>query len=433
MAKHVFILTYYWPPASGPGVQRWLKFVKYLVDFGWNVTVITPAEGSYPFEDQSLCDEIPDAVQEIRTKTIEPFRIYNLFIGRKGKSVPVAMGDIKAAKSPFKKLSAYIRANWFIPDARKGWVPFVVKAATPLIKAGEVDAIISTGPPHSTHLAARKLKEKYGIPWVADLRDPWTTIYYNKYLPRTNKTKERDTALETAVLRESDAVLTVSPGLKEELADRARRVEVVYNGFDPEDLPEQPKQGSKYFTLAYIGNLKDNQDVSDLWQAIQELAEEGTNFKRQFRLKLIGSQGDHVMQSISQAGITNFCEIHDFVPHKEATHEMVSASMLLFIIPKSERNNLILTGKIFEYLASRTPMLSIGPPAGNAAQILMECNRTEMLDYGDKDAMKRLLKSAFEKWELEGKGESVSGNEHMIYSRQAQTECLSELLNEITV
>ena len=432
MSKKVLILTYYWPPASGPGVQRWLKFVRYLPQFGWDPIIVTPAKGSYPFEDHSLMDEIPEIVREIRTKTIEPFRLYNLLTGKKGKSIPVAMGDIRETTSPIKKLSAYIRANWFIPDARKGWVPFATKAARSVLHNEEIGAVITTGPPHSTHLAGARLREDFNIPWIADFRDPWTTIYYNKYLPRTKRTEQKDRHLETMVLQKADAVTTVSPGLKAELSDRAHRVEVIYNGFDPDDIADKPSEPTQHFTLAYVGNFKDNQNVPTLWEAIRILNESEPGFKELFRLQLTGSVGRSVRSAIAEAGLDGQTGYSDFVPHHVATRLMGEASLLLFIIPQSEQNNLILTGKIFEYLASKTPMLSIGPANGNAAGILKQCDRADMIGYDDAETMRNTLAEHFRQWKEHGKvNQVVQSDVHMAFSRQAQTKQLVELLNDL--
>ncbi len=428
MSKKVLIITYYWPPGSGPGVQRWLKFVKFLPQFGWNPTVLTVKGGSYPATDTTLEADVPDSVEIHKTQALEPFRIFNLLKGKKGKDSPVGMGDMHKSKSWVSRLGLWIRANYFIPDARVGWNPYAYKKATELIRDHAFDAVITTGPPHSTHLIGQQLKEKFGVKWLADFRDPWTTIYYNKYLPRTASANAKDQQLETSVLKASDGVLTVSPGLEAELADRAKRVKVLFNGFDDDDFSEEPEK-TKFFSLSYIGNFKDNQDVTELWNAIIELKEENTSFAKDFRLELTGNVAPRV-DALLQDKLGESYEKFDFVQHKEAVKRMKGSGSLLFIIPQSTNNSLILTGKIFEYLATGTPMLSIGPVNGNAAAIVANCSQEPMLHYGDRDGIKKVLLRQYNDF----KSDKVTTRSKAVetYGRRGQTEVLASFLNEIT-
>ena len=285
MAKKALVITYYWPPAAGPGVQRFLKFCKYFKDFGWDPIVLTVENGSYSSTDSSLAKDIPQNTRVFKTKSFEPFQVYNRLRGEKGKTVPVSLIGIKEDKRYIQRLSLFIRANFFIPDARKGWRPFAVKKARKIINEIGIDAIITTGPPQSTHLIGLDLKKEFGIPWVADFRDPWTNVYYNRFFPRTKKTENKDRKLENAVLETCDAITVVSNGLANEFRDRASRVEIIYNGFDHADIPAQEEFATEKFTLEYIGNLKPNQNVEALYEAIGELVNENPDFSNDFRFK----------------------------------------------------------------------------------------------------------------------------------------------------
>lgn len=431
--KKVLIITYYWPPASGPGVQRWLKFAKFLPEKGWEPIIITPKNGSYPNIDDSLLADIPTDLRIITTKTREPFSLYNRVTGqgKKGNTSTVGMMGLKKTRNPIKRLAKHIRANWFIPDARKGWVPYVVREVKNLIAQETIDAIITTGPPHSTHLAGLQIKRQTSIPWIADFRDPWVDIYYNSFLPRTEKTKQKDKALQDAVLSHTDLVITVSDGLAERLAQKAQQTATIYNGYDQADFQEDTSPPDSFFRLHYIGNLKANQNPTALWQAIAQLRNENEAFNHAFKLSLTGNIDPSVYSTIVKYGLESCSEIRPFAPHQQAVTQMQQAQLLLFIIPDTEGNQVILTGKLFEYLASRTPLLAIGPAAGNAAQILARCNRQPMLDYQDQTGITTQLQEVFSAFQG-GKSLQHQGTEHTKYSREGLTQQLVTWLNRLT-
>ena len=433
-AKKVLIFAYYWPPASGPGVQRWLKFVKYLSEKDWEAIVITPENGSYPNTDSTLLKDVPESVKVERTKTLEPFRLFNLLTGqaKRGNTTSVGMGDIKGSTSLIKKISAFVRANFFIPDARKGWKRFAINKGRELIASNNIDLIVTTGPPHSAHLIGLALKKEFGVPWIADLRDPWTNIYYNKFLPRTKRTIEKDSALENKVIQTADAITVVGNGQKEEFEDRARRIRVIENGYDEEDFHNKEESKSdNLFRLSYIGNLKTNQNCRTLWEVISELSNEVDEFKKDFRLSFTGNIHSEVSETFKEYMIEELVEILPFVPHDEAVQRMIAAQALLFLIPDSSNNKQIITGKIFEYLASRTPLLSIGPVDGDASEILKTCKRSPMLDYSEKKAIKEELKRLYTMWKQGTKSLRISGDEHQVYSRRNLTFRLANLFEEI--
>lgn len=429
--KKVLVFTYYWPPGSSPGVQRWLKFTKYLHKFGWTPEIVTVNNGNFPSYDHSLEKEIHPDIQVHKTKTLEPFRVFNLLTGNKGASSPVGMSGIKGSTSPIKKLGLFIRANFFIPDARMGWNFFALNKGRKLLNSRNYDAVISTGPPHSTHLVCKKLKSEFDIKWLADFRDPWSTVYYNKYLPRTERSTQKDLRLERSVLKNADAVITISEGLQKELSNLGADVSVVYNGFDEEDFNFVKNIPKKRFELCYIGNFKDNQNTTALWSALTEIIKENESFSKQFKLNLTGNISPNVDHQLKQIFGDHY-EQNSFVDHDKAVELMVDTTMLLFIIPECEGNEYILTGKLFEYLASGTEMLSIGPVKGNAARIIKECGQFEMVDYTDKKQIKDTILRFFKNGqrELSTSKQSISP-EVMKYSRKMQTKELSVVLNKM--
>lgn len=436
--KGVLILTYYWPPAGGPGVQRFLKFARYLRAFGWEPVVVTPENGSYPNLDPSLEADVPEGMEVIRTGTLEPFALYNRLSGKKGKAVSVAMTGYKDNNSPVQRLAKWVRANAFIPDARIGWKRYAVAAARKRIRQGGIHAVITTGPPHSTHLAGLALRRKpvagQPLPWLADLRDPWTTVYYNAFFPRTARTERVDQALENRVLREADQTVVISPGMEREFAGRAKALQVIVNGFDEEDLYRGERAASTHFRLCYIGNMKPNQQVPELWKAAAQCCAEDEAFKRDFRVHFTGSLDGSVAALIEEAGLGEALITDGFVQHTEATKRMALAPMLLFPIPDAPDNGRILTGKIFEYLAAGNRMLSIGPKDGDAAGLLAEAGKPPMLDYQDRAAMVQALKEGHADW-LAGGRKPLQDPEgdYMRFSRRALTGVLASVLERMSV
>jgi glycosyltransferase involved in cell wall biosynthesis len=426
--KKVLIFTYYFPPAGGVAVQRFLKFSKFLPEFGWEPIIVTVKNGSYPYYDESLLSEVSPQLKVFRTNTFEPFELYNLLRGQKGKSLPVvSVGN--ARKSFFQKFSEYIRANYFIPDARKGWIPFALKCARGILKTEQIDAVITTGPPHSTHLIGLKLKQQYGVKWIADFRDPWTGIFYNDILPRTQATKLRDKALEDEVLKQADAVTVISPGLQHEFAARVHNLKIIYNGYDEADFNQPASNAAnKVFTLAYVGNLLASQNVDALWQAIARLHKEGFNLK----FELTGRADAPVIDSMENAGIKSLITVNGFVPHHKAVNRMMTADMLLFVVPDVSGNELILTGKLFEYLGARTPLLSIGPATGNAAKILKDTGRDAIIDYANEEAIYRQLLKAVESFNRGEVSKFPPKYGHEVFTRKNQTAEMAQLLNAIT-
>lgn len=428
--KRVLIIAYYWPPAGGSGVQRCLKFAKFLPQFDWEPVVYTCENPAAFTWDHSLEDDVPKGLEVHKTRIFEPFELYKKLTGQ-GKDAKVTDVMVQSDKeSLVKRMAIWLRGNLYVPDAKVGWVKPSVKYLSKYLAEQPVDMILSSGPPHSVHLIAKKLHRSTNIPWVADFRDPWTNIYSNRFMKRTAFTERRDRRLETSVLAQANAVTVVSPGLAREFGDRAQQLVEIYNGYDPDDIPAARQQKNGAFSLCYTGNYKANQDLPELWAAIAELVDEVPEFTDSFELHLVGKVAGNVLQSIESAGIGQLLRLTDSVPHREAVQFMVDSDMLLFPIPHDKTNKLILTGKIFEYLASRSEILGIGPTDGNAARILNEASRAPMLDYSDRAGLKERIRSSFEKWKTSG-ALRHDGDAHERFSREGLTGQLAELFNEL--
>ena len=431
--KKVLIVTYYWPPGSNPGVLRMLKFCKYLPEFGWQPLVLTVNNGSYPAIDETLESKISDDVKVYKTSSIEPFRLYNFLSGKKGNSGTVGMANIKDSKSLIQKFSLFVRANFFIPDARVGWVPYAYKRAAQLVKDEKIDVVLTTGPPQSTHLIGLQLKRKIGVPWVVDLRDPWTGIYYNKFLPRTARAQKKDKALEEEAASTADYITTVSKGLEEEFLVLNKNIELIYNGFDEDDFNFGDVEKLKdRFRICFFGNLLPNQDIHGLWKGIQIADEESPLFKQQLELAFIGNVHDEILSRLRKMFTPERVVKMPYMPHSDAVRAMREAHVLLFIIPDAEDNELILTGKLFEYLASGSFILPVGPVKGNAAEVLEKTGRGVMLEYNDVEGIKSEVLRFFEMGNSKMNSQNNALDQAtLFYSRRNQTERLSKVLDEV--
>ena len=401
--KRVLIITYYWPPSGGSGVQRWLKMSKYLPEYGWQPVIYTTENAEYPIVDPSLEKDVAPDMEVIRRPIVEPYTLYKKFLGIK-KEETVKMGFIeeKEKQRGWKEnLSLWIRGNLFIPDARCWWVKPSVRYLKDYLKEHPVDAIISTGPPHSMHLIAMKLREELGIPWIADFRDPWTEIDYYNDLHLTRWADRKHHRLEREVLNQADKVVTVAPDGARRLGRLGNRnVRTIYNGFDRDDDAQTPVNLPDTFTLTYLGVLSKAQNPEKFWQVMGELVKESDDFNKNLRINLIGQIDSSVMQSIKERGLSGHISLSPYIPHDQvsAAHRS-STLLLLFLMPDSEpRAKGLLTGKLFEYMASGRPILCIGPENGDAANILTGTQAGTTVSFEDKEKMKEVVKNLYQRY-----------------------------------
>jgi glycosyltransferase involved in cell wall biosynthesis len=392
--KHILLITYYWPPSGGAGVQRWLKMLNYLAEENVVCTVITvdPKVASYPILDDSLLQDVSPKIRVFHTHTHEPLNAYKKFTG--SKETPYSGFANESSPSITKRFSRWIRANFFIPDARKGWNKFAYRKAMELLRTEHFDAVITTSPPHSTQLIGLKLKEKFPIKWIADLRDPWTDIYYAHFFPQTKWAKKKDLRLERRVLEGADELIVVSQAIKVLFQQKGNvssvKVHVIPNGFDEKDFTSFSHKNSKSLheklQISYTGALSDQYPLDSLCKALDEVV-------GKVDLNFVGKVYEKAMNALSKYG----AQFKGFVEHHESISELKNADILLLIIPDIENNEGILTGKLFEYLGSTKSILFIGPSNGDAAKIIRECNAGVIFDYDDHLGMLNFLNEALSK------------------------------------
>ena len=375
----VLIITYYWPPAGGSGVQRWLKFVKYLQEYGIEPVVYTVDNARYLKEDKTLLEDVPRNTKVLKHSIWEPT---DLLFWKRKKSQKSGISNISE-----NRFLSFIRGNFFIPDPKVFWVNSSVKFLQKYLNLNKVDAIISTGPPHSMHLIAQKLHKKNKLKWIADFRDPWTDLYYYKDFSEQSFAKKKNKILEKSVLKNADCVLTVSESLKEQFSINARRVEVITNGYDNEIRSAEDTVLDKLFTISYIGLLPKQSNPKLFFKVLQELCSQNEDFKNDLKLNFIGDISDDVRVEVLKNNLEKNTSFKGYVDHEKAIEFQNKAQVLLLLIPNIEKSKGILTGKLFEYLIAKRPILAIGPEDGDLAEILKETDSGILIDFSNREQL----------------------------------------------
>ncbi len=426
--KKVLIITYYWPPAGGPGVQRWLKFAKYLPSFGIQPIIYTPENPTYPLLDQGLESEVTNQVIVIKTKIKEPYGLAGIFSKKRTKSLSSGIIPHQPKQTLMERSMLWVRGNLFIPDARVGWVKPSVDFLESYIRDHKIDCVITTGPPHSLHLIGLELKKRLEFKWIADFRDPWTTIGYHKELKLTTSAQFKHEQLELAVLKAADQITVTSFSTKAEFAEKtAKPIAVLTNGYDVEVVEKRPMD--KTFTLAHIGSFLSHRNPRVLWKALNELRKENPEFKQAFQFKLIGKVSQDVLDALKEFKLDDCTVNMGYLSHKEALVEQRASQVLLLVEIDSLETRAIIPGKLFEYMAAERPILALGPEGADFFKIITETNTGRIALYDEKDLIKDILLDYFNKYQ---KAElKVYGMGLQYYSRKKITEQLAKIITKL--
>ena len=426
------IISYYWPPSGGSGVQRWMYFAKYLGEFGIEPTVISVNEkqASYSSVDESLVQEI-EHIRTFKTSTLEPIRLYSfLKSGNAKKSIP--QGNVGGKKPGIMdKMARFIRANYFIPDARVGWNPYAFKKAKQLLQTEKFDFVITTGPPQSTHLVGLKLKRLLpNICWIADFRDPWTEVYYNDLFKRTKSNEAKDKKMELDVLQESDLVLTVGPSMQKLLQSKIERqkdkVKFIFNGFDESKISEATVFENEIFTIAYVGTLSANYPYKSIVSALNEF--KFSNENKKVQLILAGKIESDVLADFHALESENMAIVYrGIIPHTDALSLMKSANLLLLCLPVYEGSSIFVSGKLLEYAACKKPILGVFNPESDAGYLVENYTQGKVFLPENETEILKFIQDTFE-GKLGVKPALKSPSE---FERKATAKQLAELLKSI--
>lgn len=391
MNNRVLIITYYWPPSGGAGVQRWLKFTKYLPEFGIQPYVLTVANPTYPFTDESLNGEVPDQVPVYKARSLEPFALYGRLTGKSAGEVGSPVADLRGKRAGIMThLGSWVRANLFIPDARVGWVPAARRKALSLVRSEELGAVVTTGPPHSVHSIGAYLQRKTGLRWIGDFRDPWVDIHYNHYLPRTGLARRVDRKLERRTLSRVDEAVVVSGTMKQQFREIVERnYHVITNGFDPDDFEPDEQPMEEEFTIRYVGKLGETVIPYGLMRALSQVT-----VSRAFRVEFIGHVHGRLRELITEWRLEDRVHLRPYMPMKEANRQLQRSHLQLLVLPDTPGNELILSGKLFNYIGAGRPILLIGPCHGDAARIVEEHGLGVCFEHADAEGIRAWLEDA---------------------------------------
>lgn len=428
--KKVLIICYYWPPAGGPGVQRWLKFVKYFKQFNIQPVVFVPENATYPIIDFQLENEVPNDIEIIKFPISEPYRFLKLFSKKKVKQMSSGL-ITKNKPSFFEKLLLFIRGNFFIPDARVGWVkPSVKFLKNYLKKHQDIDTIITSGPPHSLHLIGKKLQEQLPLKWLADFRDPWTSIHYHKSLQLSKNAQKRHNFLEQSILNAADAIVVTSNLTKKEFeAITQKPITVITNGFDTIELPSVNKDNNSKFTIAHIGSLLAGRNPIVLWDALYELTLANEDFKNDLQLQLIGVVAEEIKLTIEKHHLKNFTAYTGYVSHQEVLKFQFKANVLLLIEINTPETKAIIPGKLFEYLQAQSPIIAIGPEGGEVNEIIEHTKSGNYFNYTDKEKIKQCILQHYKYYKTNNKVFKSVGISQ--YSRENLTKQMAKLIQSL--
>jgi len=430
--KKVLILTYYWPPTGGVGVQRWLKFTKYMKNFGWEPIIYTPSNPTSIETDTSTLKDIPHDIKVLKRNVWEPYAIYNKLRGIK-KNEKIATGFLQEKKSPklIEKAGVWLRGNFFIPDARMFFIKPSIKFLNNFLKTEKIDAIISTGTPHSMHLIALALKKKHKIPWLADFRDSWRLNDYYDKLMLTKWADNKHKKLEKKVLDAADTIVTVTPRLLEYYKEMGyNKTHLVTNGYDPDDyLYKNHFKKNALFTLCHTGSLNKDRNHMAFWKALKEISNNDAALSENIMFKQYGHTDIAVKNTINDFYLQKITSINEHLSRNDVIAEQMNADMLVLFINNTPDAYLRLTYKIFEYIAADKPILCIGPEDGDAAQVIKNLNKGCTAHFEDTEKIKNFILKTYQEF-LNENGEKNTSN-IAAYNFVNLTESICKLLNKI--
>ena len=429
----VLIIAYYWPPSGGSGVQRWLKFVKYLPEFGWTPHVFTPENPSYPVIDKSLENDVPAEAVVVRFPIWEPydaFRRLSSILDAKKNARPVGTSMVSAKRtSTFQRISTWIRANWLVPDPRVFWVKPSANFLQDYIRKHDIKRVITTGPPHSVHLIGYELKRRNpGITWFADFRDPWSEWGFLDSLGVGPRARAAHRKAEQKVLQQCDVILTITPFYQRQFAKLSgRNVTLLTNGFDDADFKNLKLSATAKFVIRHVGTINEKCDPRPFILALADMLRNDPAFRRDVQLDFVGDVHPQFREFVERIPEVNaITKFTPPVPHSALIDLYATSSLLLLVLTGYKDAEGYMPGKLFEYIATGLPILGIGPEQGDAAQLLNESGAGKMIDGSEAANITIALKDAHRHWQ---EGDTLvhrSSDER--YSRRGITRQLADLL-----
>lgn len=433
MNKQVLIVTYYWPPSGGAAVQRWLSFANRLAAKGWEVHVLTvdAAWATFQLYDESLLKDIDPRIRVHTTKTNEPFKYYKTLFGK--NSIPKPAFSNESNPGFLKKVSRFIRGNFFIPDPRKGWKKYAVAKALELIQNKGIRHVITAGPPHSTHFIGKELKERTGVQWIADFHDLWTDVIYYDMLYHLPFVKKMDRRLERIILESADRIMTVGDRYRDKLLSKSpllqkEKIGIMRIGYDEDLFVQKEPAPQKEFIITYAGSIADFYHPEVFIQALKNIVQQHPGVP--LKLRFAGVLAEGIRHSIIEAGLENILEDVGYVSHKESIRYLLQSTALLLVNPVTKDEEMVIPGKVYEYLAARKPIINITKATAETALLLRQCKGGQTFDRTMQKELETYLSSLIRQWER-ARTLDIEGNEACVeeHSRGKITEGIIEMLS----
>ena len=420
----MLIITYYWPPAGGPGVQRWLKFVKYLPEFNIEPILFVPKNANYPLLDNTLNNDIKNGLKVIRF----PITEISGFLPKLKFLKSIRSGNISKPKNQtfIQKVFFFIRGNLFIPDMKIFWKTSSVNFLSDYISQNNIDTIITTGPPHSIHLIGLELKRSLNINWISDFRDPWVNLNYLNRFHLLSSSKKRHKNLRNRVLISSDAVIVTSEKLKNLFLNITTNVFKITNGFD---YINKEIILDKKFSISHVGSLYDERNPSFLWDVIEEIYENNNNFKNDFQINLIGNNSEKIKNNLNTKKFHSCVNYYDYVNHNHAIQLMGSSQTLLMIEANDLESSYAIPGKLFEYLNSKRPIIAVGPSKSEVSKIISKTKSGKFFTYNQGLYLKQYIEEIYNNYKrgiIKYKTRNIQ-----LYERRNLTKKLAKIINDI--
>lgn len=435
--KNLLIIAYYFPPSGGPGVQRVLKHVKYLPEFGWQPIVFTVSNGQFPARDESLIKQIPKSTIVEKFEIFEPYDYYRKLTGKKpGDAIDVNVIKKEGQKTSFKeKIAEFIRATFFIPDARAMWLLNAGKQLDKVFNKYKIDAIYSSSPPYTCSMIAKKAKKKSRLPWVAGFRDPWTEFISSPnrwFLPAMI-----DRRFEFSVFNQADAVECAWVGIIKDAIKKYPKLDSskffhVPNGFDSSDFPVVEQSKNDKFTLTYTGSMYGRRNPESLFKAIELLLSQKLLESNNLHLRFVGRFGAEVQEMFDKATFKDSIEIVNYVPHSKSIEYLLKSDALLLVVDESKESEEIVPGKVYEYIGVKVPIIAIGPNHSAIADLLAETGSGKIAHQTEVEKIADIFMEYYNFWNSSS-DTSFTPNYDIInkYERKNATRELSNLLNSM--
>jgi len=372
----LLIISYYWPPSGGSGVQRWLNFSNKLVKMGWDITVFTAENANYPILDKNLEYTIDKSVKVFRIPIFEPVGFF-----KKNNT-----DNIKSS-SFFSKIILWFRANLLFPDSRMFWIKKVSSEGIKYVRENNIDCLITSAPPFSTHIIGLNIKKETNVKWVSDFRDPWSDFFQFKFFPMSSFIKNKHLKFESKCLNFSDTVITTSPSLTEKYSLKNSNSFTITNGFNDTIINNETNK----FLIMYSGVMKSIQNPVNFWKVLSEICKENHDFSRDLVVRFIGDFDTDILNSNDIKLIESKIKFENYLDKSELDIEMSKARVLILSSVNLDSVDNIIPGKLFYYFSFNRPIIAFSKLNSDVSDIISRTNTGRVFDYSNEIDLKNYI------------------------------------------